>query len=111
MLIQVVGPGFSANSFSPFASPVRGLRPPIDAKPFAQDMKAWHVGGLALLQAVGAWLFARGFFPFASAPPGFAARPAPSVAKPFDRLVFVVIDALRQCVASCTPTCGTRSLL
>ncbi|OAV89434.1 hypothetical protein PTTG_05988 [Puccinia triticina 1-1 BBBD Race 1] len=47
-------------------------------------------------QLLGAGLFARGFFPAHKPPSGYGSSP-PSMGKPpFDRLVFVLIDALRS---------------
>ena|SRR5579862_2857154 len=62
----------------------------------------------SILQLIGIALFARGFFPYKKVLPGFAKEntpdkyeqlgllPAPRPEKQFDRLVFVVIDALRR---------------
>lgn len=62
----------------------------------------------SLLQLAGIAFFARGFFPYKKVLPGFATPPKPDdyedlglrrvgmAEKVFDRLVFVVIDALRR---------------
>jgi ethanolamine phosphate transferase 2 subunit G len=62
----------------------------------------------SILQLVGIALFARGFFPYKKVLPGFATRNGPQdfldlglepiepPEKLFDRLVFIVIDALRR---------------
>ncbi|KAA1065404.1 major facilitator super transporter protein [Puccinia graminis f. sp. tritici] len=47
-------------------------------------------------QLIGAGLFARGFFPAHKPPSGYGAPPHPMGKAPFDRLVFVLIDALRS---------------
>jgi len=72
-------------------------------------MQSWALWALALIQAIGATLFAKGFFPLCPSAPGFAAKPHDDLVgigtpgnEPFDRLVFVVIDALRKCVL-CAP--------
>jgi hypothetical protein len=62
----------------------------------------------SILQLAGIGFFARGFFPYKKVLPGFATKNAPEdflafglepfklPEKLFDRLVFVVIDALRR---------------
>ena len=62
----------------------------------------------SLLELVGIAFFARGFFPYKRVLPGFATvngpqdfvdlglEPVGSPEKLFDRLVFIVIDALRR---------------
>lgn len=62
----------------------------------------------SLLQLTGIAFFAKGFFPYKKVLPGFAAQHAPEdyealglrarerPDKLFDRLVFIVIDALRR---------------
>lgn len=62
----------------------------------------------SILQLAGMWSFARGFFPYKKVLPGFATGNEPQdfldlglepVGPPerlFDRLVFIVIDALRR---------------
>ena len=69
----------------------------------------------SILQLVGIGIFARGFFPYKKVLPGFATRNGPqdfrdfglvaleSPPRLFDRLVFIVIDALRRHVSmSCS---------
>jgi hypothetical protein len=46
-------------------------------------------------QLIGAGLFARGFFPAHKPPSGYGSPPDSMGKAPFDRLVFVLIDALR----------------
>jgi predicted AlkP superfamily pyrophosphatase or phosphodiesterase len=68
----------------------------------------------SLLQLTGIAFFARGFFPYKKVLPGFATQHGPEdydalglqriepAEKLFDRLVFIVIDALRRyfaCIA------------
>ena len=67
----------------------------------------------SILQLTGIGFFARGFFPYKQVLPGFAAKNAPEdfeafglepfkpPEKLFDRLVFVVIDALRRYFRLC----------
>lgn len=65
--------------------------------------------GLAIAQLVGLALFCRGFFPYKVYFPGFATENGqppwpyqdqaglhPIIEPEFDRLVFIVIDALRK---------------
>ena len=70
----------------------------------------------SLLQLTGIAFFARGFFPYKRVLPGFAPSIGPEdyedlglrtvgpAEKVFDRLVFIVIDALRRynCLMSCS---------
>ena len=69
----------------------------------------------SLFQLLGIALFARGFFPYKKVLPGFATQIAPQdyeslglepidlPEKMFDRLVFIVIDALRRLVPVSLP--------
>ena len=62
----------------------------------------------SVLQLIGIGFFAKGFFPYKQVLPGFATKIAPEHYKEFgleplkppeklfDRLVFIVIDALRR---------------
>ncbi|MBW0513396.1 hypothetical protein O181_053111 [Austropuccinia psidii MF-1] len=56
------------------------------------------IGLTLILQAVGAGLFARGFFPVYKPPSGYGKPPnlPQTPSEPFGKLVFVVIDALRS---------------
>ncbi|KAI9616299.1 hypothetical protein KEM48_005213 [Puccinia striiformis f. sp. tritici PST-130] len=64
--------------------------------------KHWATDRLKIIliitsQLIGAGLFARGFFPAYKPPTGYGSPPTTSIGKaPFDRLVFVLIDALRS---------------
>ena len=97
--------------------------------------RTWLVIVVAsILQLVGIALFARGFFPYKKVLPGFAMENGPQdfldlglqpVGRPqnlFDRLIFIVIDALRRywalsivCLMSVTlcslPTLQCRSYI
>ncbi|ORY86220.1 alkaline-phosphatase-like protein [Protomyces lactucae-debilis] len=60
-------------------------------------MRRHHVALLCLLQLAGLFFFARGFFPLQKAAlPGHASAHPDDVPAVFDRLIFIVIDALRS---------------
>ena len=64
---------------------------------------SWHGTGLrlvlvAILQLSGLAYFAKGFFPYKAVLPGLANfdDPGEKINPPFEKLVFLVIDALRR---------------
>lgn len=70
---------------------------------FNNGQKPLYILILACFQIVGIGLFCKGFFPYKIYLPGYAIKDdsfkfdiASNVEPEFDRLVFVVIDALRK---------------
>jgi predicted AlkP superfamily pyrophosphatase or phosphodiesterase len=59
---------------------------------------AAFIGFLAVLQVLGIWFFTRGFFVHKAVLPGHTIQSATEDGA-FDRLVFMVVDALRRSVS------------
>ena len=90
------------------ASPIRYATLVVSMK--TRTLRLLVVVVSSILQLIGISIFARGFFPYKKVLPGFATRngaedfkhfglnPLDAPPKLFDRLVFIVIDALRRFV-------------